>query len=44
VTSPKLDSKGRIDQWPDGFFDENEKALRELLLPPVTNDCDGSII
>lgn len=34
VTSPKLDRAGRIDQWPNGFFDETEKALRELLLPP----------
>lgn len=34
VTSPKMDRAGRIDQWPPGFFDESEKALRELLLPP----------
>lgn len=34
VISPIIDADGRIDQWPDGFFDENEKALRKLLLPP----------
>jgi predicted ATPase len=33
VSSPKIDRDGRIDFWPDGFFDENEKALRELLRP-----------
>ena len=33
VSSPKIDRNGRIDVWPDGFFDENEKALRELLRP-----------
>lgn len=33
VSSPKIDRNGRIDYWPDGFFDENEKALRELLRP-----------
>jgi predicted ATPase len=33
VTSPMMDADGRIDQWPDGFFDESEKALRKLLLP-----------
>jgi predicted ATPase len=34
VVTPAMDDDGRIDDWPDGFFDENEKALRELLLPP----------
>lgn len=38
VTTPRIDSDGRIDEWPDGFFDENEKALRKLLLPPNSND------
>lgn len=31
VVSPRVDSNGRIDQWPDGFFDEWEKSLEELL-------------
>jgi predicted ATPase len=33
VTSPGIDRDGRLDQWPDGFFDQNEKAMRELLMP-----------
>lgn len=28
---PKIDINGRIDQWPDGFFDEWDKALEKLL-------------
>ncbi|GAB6057284.1 DUF3696 domain-containing protein [Desulfonatronum parangueonense] len=31
VTTPKIDKDGRLDQWPDGFFDEWEKGLTELL-------------
>jgi predicted ATPase len=31
VVSPNIDSHGRIDQWPEGFFDEWEKMLAELL-------------
>jgi predicted ATPase len=31
VTSPKLDKNGRLDQWPEGFFDEWEKVLMEIL-------------
>jgi predicted ATPase len=30
-TTPKLDSDGRLDHWPDGFFGEWEKGLAELL-------------
>jgi len=33
VTSPHIDKNGRIDQWPDGFFDEWEKSLSTLLMP-----------
>jgi predicted ATPase len=33
VVTPVMDVNGRIDVWPDGFFDESEKALRKLLLP-----------
>jgi predicted ATPase len=29
--SPQIDADGRLDQWPDGFFDEWEKGLAELL-------------
>ena len=31
VISPHVDKNGRIDQWPDGFFDEWEKSLDRLL-------------
>jgi predicted ATPase len=31
VVSPRMDSQGRIDSWPDGFFDEFEKSLEQLI-------------
>ncbi|MEQ9481397.1 AAA family ATPase [Coleofasciculus sp. F4-SAH-05] len=31
VVSPKIRANGRIDQWPDGFFDQMEKDLMELI-------------
>ena len=31
VTSPNIDADGRIDEWPEGFFDEWEKSLLRLL-------------
>lgn len=31
VIMPKLDRDGRIDVWPEGFFDEWDNALLELL-------------
>ena len=33
VFSPKLDSDGRIDAWPKGFFDQHETNLARLLAP-----------
>lgn len=33
VVSPHIDRKGRIDQWPEGFFDEWDKSLEALLGP-----------
>ena len=33
VKSPRVDINGRIDDWPDGFFDNYEKELLSLLLP-----------
>jgi predicted ATPase len=33
VISPKIDRHGRIDQWPEGFFDEWDKSLDALLEP-----------
>ncbi|BBD59576.1 hypothetical protein NIES2109_23640 [Nostoc sp. HK-01] len=34
VVSPCINRSGRIDKWPDGFFDEWDKSL-EVLLEPV---------
>lgn len=31
VVSPEIDSHGRISSWPDGFFDETDFNLEELL-------------
>jgi len=31
VSSPHIDRDGRIDKWPDGFFDEWDKNLEALL-------------
>ncbi|MGD1912449.1 MAG: DUF3696 domain-containing protein [Rivularia sp. (in: cyanobacteria)] len=33
VVSPNVDRNGRIDKWPDGFFDEWDKSLDALLEP-----------
>ncbi|MFB2835869.1 AAA family ATPase [Floridanema evergladense] len=33
VISPRIDRNGRIDQWPEGFFDEWDKSLITLLKP-----------
>ena len=30
VDSPRVDKDGRIDEWPEGFFDEWEKSLEQL--------------
>ena len=34
VISPRIDKRGRISEWPDGFFDEWDKSL-EILLEPI---------
>jgi predicted ATPase len=31
VVSPRIDSDGRLDQWPEGFFDQWDLALERLL-------------
>lgn len=31
VISPRIDHDGRLDIWPEGFFDEYAKSLRNLL-------------
>jgi predicted ATPase len=33
VISPRMNRKGRMDQWPDGFFDEWDNSLTALLQP-----------
>jgi len=33
IVSPHIDKNGRIDQWPEGFFDEWDKSLEALLTP-----------
>ena len=33
VISPRMDRNGRIDNWPDGFFDEWKKNLAKLIQP-----------
>jgi predicted ATPase len=41
IISPKMDKDGRIDKWPDGFFDEWDKSLEKLLFPSeVANGTD----
>ncbi len=34
ITTPELDSDGRLSCWPDGFFDQHEENLTRLLAPP----------
>ena len=29
--APKIDEKGKLDFWPEGFFDEWDNTLLELL-------------
>ncbi len=36
IVSPKIDRNGRLDRWPDGFFDEWDKSLEVLLTPGTT--------
>jgi len=31
LVSPTIDADGRFDQWPEGFFDQFDSALSELL-------------
>jgi len=33
VESPTIDKDGRLDRWPEGFFDEWDKSLERLLAP-----------
>lgn len=38
IVSPHIDRRGRIDSWPEGFFDEYEKSLEKLLTEPLDVD------
>lgn len=31
VISPRIDADGRLDQWPEGFFDQFDVALEQLM-------------
>lgn len=33
IISPTIDKNGRIDKWPNGFFDEWDQSLRALVKP-----------
>jgi len=33
IISPRINRHGRIDEWPEGFFDEWDKSLEALLTP-----------
>ena len=33
VTSPEIDSDGRLSSWPSGFFDQHDENLARLLAP-----------
>ena len=33
VSSPVIDHDGRLNAWPNGFFDEIDKSLEQLLSP-----------
>ena len=41
IISPKIDQDGRLDQWPDGFFDEWDKSLDILLAPNTSWENKG---
>lgn len=34
VTSPHLNAQGKLDRWPVGFFDQWDKAVARLIIPP----------
>ena len=38
VISPRINRNGRINHWPDGFFDEWDKSLDILLEPMVEGE------
>jgi predicted ATPase len=42
VSSPRMNRKGRISEWPEGFFDEWDNSLAALL-QPVAEGANGDI-
>jgi predicted ATPase len=42
VSSPRMNRKGRISEWPEGFFDEWDNSLAALL-QPITEDANRAI-
>ncbi|MCW2276738.1 AAA family ATPase [Heliophilum fasciatum] len=43
VLSPRIDRQGRLDVWPDGFFDQWEKSLDALLDLPSEGGPHGTV-
>jgi predicted ATPase len=43
VISPRIDRNGRIDKRPEGFFDEWDKSLRQLLKPAKRQAPGGAL-
>ncbi len=43
VVSPQIDRDGRIDHWPEGFFDEWDKSLEGLLQPRRMNGYGNGV-
>ena len=35
VSSPEIDTDGRLSSWPAGFFDQHEESLAKLLAPKL---------
>lgn len=33
IVSPVIDAEGKLDKWPEGFFDEFDRSLRDLVRP-----------
>jgi predicted ATPase len=33
ITSPKIDSEGKLSEWPRGFFDQHRKNAAKLIRP-----------
>lgn len=42
VVSPRIDSNGRLSEWPTGFFDQREKNLAKLIVPRQKNERNGT--